>query len=200
MANGEQFKKMYKSGNTPWDAGQPDFNLIDVVREYPIQSCTALKIGCGTGDNTIWLTQNNFQAVGVDISDIAVEKAKEKAAKANSDCTFIPADFLEDKIKGAPFGFVFDRGCLHPFDSVDDRRRYSENVAAVLEKSGLWLSLVGNADEDNQGPGPPRRSARDIVLAAEPYFEILLLESGRFGPDRPESPRAWRCLMRKRDA
>ena len=75
------FRERYRSGNTPWDIGQPDFNLIEVVTKHPIPSCKALDIGCGTGDNSIWLGQNGFQVTGTDTSDIALEKAKEKASK-----------------------------------------------------------------------------------------------------------------------
>ena len=195
----KRYRNRYKLGDTPWDVGQPDFNLIETVTENSILSCKVLDVGCGTGDNSIWLAQNGFQVVGTDVSDIAIEKAKEKASKANVKCDFILVDFLKNKIEGVPFGFVFDRGCFHSFSSKDDRRRFAENVATHLEKAGLWLTIVGNADEDRQGPGPPQRTAKDIVLAVEPYFEILSLQSSYFGSNRPNPPRAWRCLMRKRE-
>ena len=199
MATGENFKARYRAGDTPWDAGEPDFNLIEVVTESPIRSCKALEVGCGTGDNSIWLARNRFQVIGTDVSDVAVEKAKEKADLAKVECDFLLSDFLKERVEGSPFGFVFDRGCFHSFDSEVDRRTFAQNVAVHLAEAGLWLSLVGNADEDIQGPGPPRRSARDIVNAVEPYFEILTLKSGRFGSDRANPPRAWQCLMQKRD-
>jgi SAM-dependent methyltransferase len=162
--------------------------------------CKAIDIGCGTGDNSIWLAQNGFQVTGTDTSDIALDKAKEKASKAKVECDFMLADFLNDQIEGAPFGFAFDRGCFHSFNSGDDRKRFAQNVAAHLEEAGLWLTLVGNADEDRKGPGPPQRTARDIVLAVEPYFEVLSLISSHFGSNHPSPPRAWRCLMVKRHA
>jgi len=194
----EGYRERYKSGNTPWDAGQPDFNLIEIVTKNPILSCKALDVGCGTGDNSIWLAQNRFQVIGTDTSDIAIEKAKGKASKANVECDFMLVDFTKNKIEGTRFGFVFDRGCFHSFSSEDDRRRFAKNVATHLEEAGLWLTIVGNADEDRQGPGPPQRTAGDMVLAVEPYFEILSLESSHFGSKRPNPPRAWRCLMQKR--
>jgi hypothetical protein len=67
-----------------------------------------------------------------------------------------------------------------------------------LEKAGLWLTLVGNADEERHAPGPPQRTARDIVNAVEPFFEILSLVATHFGSNVPNPPRAWACLMRKR--
>ena len=60
------------------------------------------------------------------------------------------------------------------FGSDKERKRFAEQVHRHLADSGLWLSLLGNADEERHGPGPPELSARDIVNAVEPYFELLL--------------------------
>jgi len=195
----KRYQKSYESGYTPWDAGQPDFNLIETVINHPIPGCKVLDIGCGTGDNSIWLAQQGFKVIGTDVADIALDKAKEKASQAKVQCDFRIIDFLKNKIEGAPFGFIFDRGCFHSFGSEDDRIRFAQNAADHLEQAGLWLTIVGNADDDRQGrPGPPQRSAKDIVLAVEPYFEILALQTTRFGSKRSNPPRAWRCLMQKR--
>ena len=198
MAEEYRFKERYKAGDTPWDIGQPDSNLIQAVTTIPIKPCNALEIGCGTGDNAIWLSQHNFRVLGIDTSEIAIEKAGGKAAKANAKCAFLVSDILTSHIEGAPFGFAFDRGCFHTLDSDDERKKFAENVNGHLEEDGLWLSLLGNADEQRDGPGPPQRSARDIVNAVEPHFEILSLVTGHFGSNRPNPPRAWVCLMRKR--
>jgi hypothetical protein len=65
-------------------------------------------------------------------------------------------------------------------------------------EADLWLTLVGNADEDRKGPGPPQRTAGDIVLAVDSYFEVLSLISSHFGSNRPNAHRALRCLIVKR--
>jgi SAM-dependent methyltransferase len=194
----KRYKERYEAHDTPWDTGKPDFNLIQTVSTTPIEPCKALDIGCGSGDNAVWLSQQNFQVLGIDTSEIAIEKAKEKALRANVKCTFIVTDFLTSHIEGAPFGFAFDRGCFHSLNSDKERKSFAENVNGHLEKDGLWLSLVGNADEQRHAPGPPQRTARDIVNSVEPYFEILSLVSSYFGSNRPNPPRAWVCLMRKR--
>lgn len=195
----DHFQESYKQGSPPWDIGKPDFNLIQTVKTFPIAACKALDIGCGTGDNVIWLSQQEFQVVGIDSSDIAIERAKRKAAAASVNCTFDVLDFLKGHIEGAPFGFAFDRGCFHVMPSSEDRQRFAELVHGLLEEGGLWLSLIGNADEKRE-VGPPQRSAKDIVTAAEPYFEILSLLSSHFETHLPTPPRAWVCLMRKRPA
>jgi hypothetical protein len=67
-----------------------------------------------------------------------------------------------------------------------------------LTENGLWLSLIGSADEQRLAEGPPKRTARDIVGAVEPCFEILSLVSSHFEGHLPAPARAWVCLMRKR--
>ncbi|MCL6639086.1 MAG: class I SAM-dependent methyltransferase [Firmicutes bacterium] len=194
----EHYKERYKTGDTPWDIGKPDFNLVQTVTSMSIKPCKALDIGCGTGDNSIWLAQKNFAVTGVDASEIAILKATEKALKDGVKCAFLVLDFFMNEVEGAPFGFAFDRGCFHSLDSDMERKSFAEKVAAHLEKDGLWLSISGNADEQRDCPGPPRRTAGDIVNAVEPCFEILSLVSSHFGSNRPNPPRAWVCLMRKR--
>lgn len=198
MAVEDRFRESYESGDTPWDVGRPDFNLIEVVTQRPVDACKVLEVGCGTGDNAIWLARNRFKVVGVDASEIAIDKAMAKADDANVNCDFFHADFLRSEIQGAPFGFIFDRGCFHSFDSGDDRKRFAQKAAELLEEEGLWLTIVGNADEHRERHGPPQRSAGDIVSAVESFFEILILQSSRFESNRPDPSRAWRCLMQKR--
>ena len=192
------FKQRYRTGNTPWDLGEPDPNLIRAVTTASIKPCKALDIGCGTGDNAIWLSEQGFRVTGVDTSEVAIEKAREKASKANINCVFWAVDILKECVEGMPFGFAFDRGFFHTLASDNEREIFAGIVKSHLENDGLWLSMLGNADEQRIGPGPPRRTARDIVNAVEPHFEILSLVSGVFGSNRSTPPRAWICLMRKR--
>ena len=198
MSNPEHFRRAYKEGWTPWDIGKPDFNLVQTVTTLPVAPCQALELGCGTGDNAIWLSQRGFHVSGVDASEIAIEKAKEKAAQAGVLCTFAVLDILRSDIPGGPFGFAFDRGCFHAVGSDEERAQFARQAHRHLGEGGLWLSLIGNADEKRMGPGPPQRTAREIVHAVEPCFEILSLVSGHFGSNRPDPPGAWVCLMRKR--
>jgi len=192
------FDEYYRAGDTPWDVGKPDFNLIQVVTTASIKPCQALEIGCGTGDNAIWLAQQKFDVLAFDSSEAAIEKAKEKALEAGVRCSFRVADILKSGFPEAPFGFAFDRGCFHALGSAKDRKRFAQQVHRHLGENGLWLSLVGNADEKRVGPGPPQCSARDIVSAVEQHFEILSLVSGHFETRLPDPPRAWVCLMLKR--
>ena len=192
------FQERYKTGNTPWEIHRPDYNLINTVQQVPIDPGRALDIGCGTGNNTIWLQQQGFHAIGIDRTELAIARAREKAHEAKVDCTFHVLDFLNADIPGAPFDFAFDRGCFHHFLEYDKLDEFAEKVARALKDDGLWLTLTGSSDETRPGPGPPRLSARLIVNAVEPRFRILSLLASHFDTDQAVPAKNWVCLMRKR--
>lgn len=198
MTSKNKWQKLYATGHPGWDVGRPDFNLIEIVSKRPIQSCRTLEIGCGTGDNAIWLAQQGFSVTGIDIIEFAIKESKQKASCAGTDCTFSIADFMDQEIDGAPFDFVFDRGCFHIFDSKEDRDKFAESVASHLKSGGLWLSIIGSADTPPRHPGPPQRTASEIVTVVEPLFEILSFYSSHFESNHPKPPKAWVCLMQKR--
>ena len=192
------FEQIYREGTPPWDHGAADFNLAETIQRHAIKPCKALDLGCGMGNNVIWLAQHDFGVVGFDLSATAIQRAGERLAEAGVECRLQVGDFLKDEVEGAPFGFVFDRGCLHCIDDPTDRARFAGKVAALLEAGGMWLSLIGNADEPKREVGPPRLSALETIHATELHFELLSLTSGIFGDKQEDPPRAWICLMRKR--
>ena len=179
----------------PWDSGTPDEHLVDAVRVGLVTPGRTLEVGCGTGTNALWLAQQGFEVVGVDVSRLAIEKARSKAPM----CRFEMLDFLATDPPGGLFDFVFDRGCWHVFDNAADRERFAARVAEQLAPGGHWLSLIGSTEGAAREVGPPRRSARDVTTAIEPVLEILGLRTMIFDVQQPEPPKAWMCLSRRRD-
>jgi len=193
-----RFIKRYRDDEIPWYTGRADYNLINCVNDYPIKKCKTLELGCGTGDNAIWLSQKGFQVSAFDLSEIAINRAKKEAENKGVDVRFFVADFFKDKIENRPFEFVFDRGVFHSFDEENERDQFAKNVAKNLKKDGLWLSLIGSADHIREGQGPPKRSAYNVVKAVEPYFKIIFLKAGVFDSLDEIPPKIWICLMQKR--
>jgi SAM-dependent methyltransferase len=187
----------YASGHMPWDSDEPDPALVATVEAGMIPAGRALEVGCGTGTNALWLAARGFDALGVDVSPLAIERARAKMGDSASACRFEVLDFLEDPPEG-PFDFVFDRGCFHVFDAPDVRARFAARVADVLTQNGLWLSLIGSTEGAPRDTGPPRRSARDIAIAIEPVLEIVQLRSIHFDLHVEVPPAAWLCLSRVR--
>lgn len=191
------WNERYVSGETPWDTGKPSEHLVAFVRARSERG-RALDVGCGTGTNAVWLAEQGFSVLGIDVSPVAIDKARAKAADAKLDCRFERVDFLHDTVFGGPFDLVFDRGCFHVFDAAGDRARFAQRVASVLARDGEWLSLIGSTEGPERDVGPPRRSARDVMGAVEPALEIMQFRSTEFHVDLPAPAAAWLCLARPR--
>lgn len=187
----------YASGHTPWDSGEPDPALVEIVKAGTIPVGRALEVGCGTGTNALWLAAQGFDTLGVDVSPLAIERARAKVSDGAIACRFEVLNFIENPPEG-PFDFVFDRGCFHVFDAAEARVDFVARVARVLTRGGLWLSLVGSTEGGPRETGPPRRSARDIASAIEPALEIVQLRSIHFEVNLAARPAAWLCLSRDR--
>jgi SAM-dependent methyltransferase len=189
------WNESYASGQLPWDTGQPEPLLIEFVTSGGIAPAPTLEIGAGTGTNAIWLAERGFDVLGIDLSPLAVERARAKMKERALSCRFAALNFLAAPPPGGPFQFVFDRGCFHVFDEPDERQRFAANVAAALAPGGLWLSMIGSSEGPRRDVGPPRRSACEVMLAIEPELEIVELRSTEF---RDHGAKAWFCLSRRR--
>ena len=194
----------YSTGNTPWDTGVPDEHLIDIVKNLPIRPCRVLEIGCGTGTNALWMAEQGFGVLGIDLSPLAINAAKAKANEVaatghhEGSCEFRQLDFLSAPPPDGPYDFVFDRGCFHVFDKADEQSEYAKRVAAVLGPQGQWLSIIGSTEGGPREEGPPRRTLRDVVNAIEPFLELCEMRSVVFRAHAPTKALAWRCLSRQR--
>jgi SAM-dependent methyltransferase len=178
--NAADWDKRYVDNHLPWDSGKPDIHLRRFIEDSKIAPCKTLEVGCGTGTNAIWLAGHGFEVIGLDISPVAIKRAKEKAGEARVNCQFLAADFMKDHVPGDPFSLIFDRGCFHVFDEPRKQVQFARRGAELLEDNGIWLSLIDSTDGPPRDTGPPRISAEEIVAAAEPHFEILNLKSTTF--------------------
>jgi SAM-dependent methyltransferase len=188
----------YAAGATPWDSGDADPHLVELVTQGTLARGRALEVGCGTGTNAIWLARSGFDVTAIDVAPLAIEAAEAKRAASDARARFAVRDFLQDGAPPGRFDLVFDRGVLHVFDEAQDRARFAQLVAAALAPGGHWLSLAGSTEGPARDHGPPRRTARDLAEAVEPHLELTLLRSITFTADLPEPPRAWLMLARRR--
>ncbi len=127
---------------SPWDTDEPPKELIELMEGGRVRTCRVLDVGCGTGSYIIYLASNGFNAVGIDVSTVAIKKAKAKAAKRNVDCRFHTVDFLDLKSLSSvikePFDLVMDYGCLHSI-KTKDRELYTPSLKYVTHSKSLYI-------------------------------------------------------------
>jgi SAM-dependent methyltransferase len=201
MPEKKDWNVRYVQSDTPWDTGRPSPELQRVLAEWEIRPCRVLEMGCGTGDNAIYLAQQGFEVSAFDVAPLAIEQARAKARDAGVDIAFHVADFAQLPDLNAPFPFVFDRGFYHIARQVD-LGAFQQLVQAVTQPGSLWLTLAGNAnDTATVEGGPPRVQAAEICEELEPIFALVQLREFRFDANikgDPTRPLAWSGLLRRR--
>jgi 2-polyprenyl-3-methyl-5-hydroxy-6-metoxy-1,4-benzoquinol methylase len=191
-----EWNDRYQTGDLPWETGRVDKNLTNIIADYSIEPCRVLDIGCGTGNNAIWLAEQGFTVSALDLASAAIEMAEKKSCDLN--INYSTLNFMTDSVDGFPFGLVFDRGCFHCMDTLEERKSFAARVADLLNENGIWLSLIGNADGPEREMGPPKLAAEEIISAVESSFKITMLKSSFFDSDQEDPPLCWACLMEKR--
>ncbi len=101
----------------------------------PIEPCKTLEIGCGTGDYAIWLAESGFSVLAVDASQIAIEKARDKAGKVGAKCEFAVVDVFREQIQGGPFHLFLIAA------SSTQSRRLKCGRALQERSAGFWTTV-----------------------------------------------------------
>jgi SAM-dependent methyltransferase len=138
------FRLLYRIGFTPWDEHPLATSLRKLVEgDDALAPGSALDLGCGTGDTSIYLAKHGWKVTGVDFVAKALDKARAKAAAQQADVEFLHADVtrLSSEGVGSDFGLIVDNGCLHGM-SDGDREAYVRKVTAVAAPDARLL-IVG---------------------------------------------------------
>ncbi|MFA5189271.1 MAG: class I SAM-dependent methyltransferase [Verrucomicrobiia bacterium] len=180
----------------PWDTGKPSTQLRLLLESGAVKPCRALDLGCGTGTNAIFLAQQGFNATGVDLSEVAVQRALAKAQTAGVTANFICASVLALPDLGGPFEFVSDIGCFHTL-AKDQRNAFVAQVTRVTQPGSVYFLLCGNAKEPLD-PGPPTLSEEEIRGTFSGHFDIEWIRECRFDTaSLPKAPLGYATLMRR---
>jgi len=138
----------------PWNAGGPDPDLVRLVESGSIPSpkhpgahsafpsgWQALDLGTGTGHDAVYLIQQGFDVIGIDISPTAVRLARENASHHGLFAFFQWGDIRDIPVEDHWVDFVNDRGCFHLLEAMDQPKAVEE-IARVLKPRGLFLLRV----------------------------------------------------------
>lgn len=79
----------YQEKDRLW-SGNPNAMLLEYASDIP--PGVALDVGCGEGADALWLAQNGWKVTGIDLSTVAIGRAKEHAAVQNLNAEFLVRD------------------------------------------------------------------------------------------------------------
>jgi SAM-dependent methyltransferase len=138
----------YAIGATPWeragDAGAAQLDAWldkeEAARGGPGQ---ALDLGCGSGAHAVTLAQRGWRVVGVDQIDKALVRARNRAAAAGAQVSFVKADVtrLDPAAVGSGHEFLLDVGCFHGL-STEGRVAMGQSIDRVAAPEATLLLLA----------------------------------------------------------
>jgi SAM-dependent methyltransferase len=158
----------------PWDNKAPSESVITWQARGWVHG-EVLDIGCGLGDNAIYLAKNGHTVTGLDISPTALLTAEQRAKDAGVDVTFAVADSTKLYGYTDAFDTVIDSGLFHSLDDAG-RRSYAAVVhRATRPGATLLLSCFSDANPSGEDwrPAVSEETLRDVLGGAGWDIESL---------------------------
>ncbi len=127
----------YRYFRAPWDIGARQ-ELVSLVESGQIKPCRTIDLGCGTGENAIYLAQRGFDVTGVDYAEAAIDKARVRAKDSGVQVNFIVDDLTNLRHISGTFDFLLDYGVL---DDLRPRQResYLRNMLRLTHSGSHYL-------------------------------------------------------------
>jgi 2-polyprenyl-3-methyl-5-hydroxy-6-metoxy-1,4-benzoquinol methylase len=159
----------------PWDTKAPKDNVVTWQTQGLVHGAV-LDIGCGLGDNAIYLAKQGFEVTGLDISPTALSTAERRAKDAGVHVTFAVTD--STKLEGFTDAFdtIVDSGMFHCLDDNAKRSYAAAAHRATRPGATLLLSCFSDAnpaDEDWPRPAVSEQTLRDVLGGAGWDIESL---------------------------
>lgn len=149
----------YAERDTVW-SGAPNAQLVTEVAS--LTPGTALDVGCGEGADAVWLAQRGWDVTAVDISEVALERARAHAEAAGVEVSFEHADL----VAAPPAPGSYDLVSAQFFHLPDPPRAQAYLGLGAAVSPGGHLLVVGHYPSDHMGMDHPERLfTTDEVLA-----------------------------------
>lgn len=152
-----------------WADLKPNPNLVAWLdREAPhAQGQTALKVGCGLGDDAEELTRRGFETTAFDISQTAISWCRKRYP--NSSVTYMVADLFQPPTEWqGKFDFVLESYTLQVLPPAL-RREAIARIASFVAPQGTLLVIARAREIDEPEGAMPWPLTRDEVASFQSF-------------------------------
>lgn len=167
----DRYRQVHQTQNKPWAGYRPSLAIERWLKKYGANSSSSiLEIGCGEGQNAIYLMQQNYNLEASDVSKEAIRWCKEQAKLAKvDDNRFFVMDILNNNLD-KKYDFIFSVAVLHMLVEDKDRQEFFKFVKNHLKDTGKALIVV-------MGDGKMTRktdTSKAFELADRPFEDKMI--------------------------
>uniref|UniRef100_A0A803M5J8 Thiol methyltransferase 2 n=1 Tax=Chenopodium quinoa TaxID=63459 RepID=A0A803M5J8_CHEQI len=197
------WERCWEERVTPWDLGKPTPVLQHLLQTESLPKGRALVPGCGSvtvslfmGYDVITLASPERYVIGLDISEVAVEKARELASSSpNANyISFLQADFFNWEPTEL-FDLIFDYTFFCAI-VPNMRPAWATRMGDLLKPDGELITLMFPIDDHEGGP-PYKTSVTDYEEVLHPLgFQAMSIVENELAVDPRKEMVDLRDLLR----
>ena len=126
-------------------SGRPNGRLVAEVAD--LIPGRALDVGCGEGADAIWLARRGWTVTAIDISDVAVGRAREAAERAGVAVEWVCGDALQTPFPARSFDLVSMQYPALPKAAGEAAVR---TLLDTVRPGGLLLAVYHDLDDEHR--------------------------------------------------
>jgi SAM-dependent methyltransferase len=126
-------------------SGQPNGRVVAEVAD--LAPGRALDVGCGEGADAIWLARRAWTVTAIDVSDVAVCRAREAAVLAGAVVEWVCGDALQTPFPARSFDLVSMQYPALPKAAGDAAVR---TLLDTVRPGGLLLAVYHDLDDEHR--------------------------------------------------
>ena len=144
-AQAAEWDARYSEGDGAKWSGRPNGRLVAEVAG--LTPGRALDIGCGEGADAIWLARQGWTVTAIDVSDVAVTRAREAAELAGAAVEWVRGDALRTPFPAGSFDLVSMQYPALPKAAGEAAVRA---LLDTVRPGGLLLAVYHDLDDEHR--------------------------------------------------
>jgi SAM-dependent methyltransferase len=149
-------------------SGRPNGRLL--VEVAGLTPGRALDVGCGEGADAIWLARSGWTVTAIDISDVALSRAREAAERAGAAIEWVCGDALQTSLPAGSFDLVSMQYPALPKAAGEAAVRA---LLDTVRPGGLLLAVYHDLDDEHREHMKSRGIDPADYVGADDLGELL---------------------------